>query len=177
LSRIRYVNIPEERKFQILCSSLASVLQSRSESNNVTYFLYEKKKLCISTKLINPFAAMGYACNRWLRMSTYAPRGVRMIHDSLGLVSLWLEGWPSLNQPPQSCSPLARAVKWQIHLRVTGVITCVICTVRLKNITHETFTYLNYSHVVYQERLASSKLSYAPVRIFACKPIILNEEF
>jgi hypothetical protein len=84
----------------------------------------------------------------WLRrISMYAPRSVQMIHDSLGLVSLWLEGWPSLNQPPQSCSPLARAVKWQIHLRVTGVITCVICTVREKKITHETFTYLKYNHI------------------------------
>jgi len=32
-------------------------------------------------------------------------------------------------------------------------------------------------YVIYQERLASSKLSYTPVRTLACAPIILNQEF
>jgi hypothetical protein len=60
-----------------------------------------------------------------------------MIHDSSSLPALGLEGWPSLNQPPESCSPSHGSVKRQIHLRVTEVITGGICTILVKDIARE----------------------------------------
>jgi hypothetical protein len=35
-------------------------------------------------------------------------------------------------------SPTHGAVKWQIHLRVTEVITGAVCTLRVKNVARET---------------------------------------
>jgi hypothetical protein len=115
----------------------------------------EEKNMCRSAKFFHsrftykpsflwPFISLHIRNNltSYYDMAPLSDRTGHVVLDKEGSSDTWqrqlsLEGWPSLNQPSEYCSPSHESVKRQIHLRVTEVITGGSCTTLVKDIARE----------------------------------------